>query len=132
MKNAQWLTGTGGCSKHVCKYLSKTDEQNYVIVDIDRRGKLVTEEFFLHNTKITSSKKREDKDRDKHRNKIPERCINNMEMLHGTLGHVEVVTNVEFIKISTMSLELRDGIKIKSDAQRNDDGSYLITEVDSF
>ena len=32
MQNIQRLTGTGGCSKYVCKYIGKIDEQNYVVV----------------------------------------------------------------------------------------------------
>ena len=63
MQNVQWLTGAGGCNKYVCKHVSKIDVQNYVIVDIDGEGQLVTKSFFLHNTKITSSKIGEDKDR---------------------------------------------------------------------
>ena len=39
----------------------------------------------------------EDNDRDKYRNKIQGRFINHIEMLHGMLGYIEVVTNVQFI-----------------------------------
>ena len=97
------------------------DKQNYVIVEIDGEGQLVTKSFFLHNTKIISSKIGEDKDREKHRNKIQARCIRRMEMMHSILGYVEVVTNIEFIKISTMPLELHARVKIESDARKDDE-----------
>ena len=46
-----------------------------------------------------------------------------MEMLHVMLKYPEVVTNLEFIKVTTMPLELRAGITIESDIQ-NEDGTF--------
>ena len=61
MQNIQRLVRqAGGCAKYVCKYISKQDEQNYVVVHVDGKGQLVTKGQFLHNTKITTSKKHED------------------------------------------------------------------------
>ena len=52
MQNFQVLTGTGGCSKYVCKYISKIDEQNYVVVIVYGSGKSVTQATLLHNAKV--------------------------------------------------------------------------------
>ena len=82
MQNVQRLTGTGGCSKYVCKYIAKIDEQNYVVILVNGEGRLVTQATFLHNTKITSSKMGEDKVRQKNNKKPQGRFISHMEMLH--------------------------------------------------
>ena len=60
MQNIQRLTGTGGCSKYVCKYIGNIDEQNYVVVEVNGEGKLMTKAHHLHNTKVTTSKMAED------------------------------------------------------------------------
>ena len=67
MQNIQMLTDCGGVNKYVCKYIGKIDEQNYVVMHVYGRGQLVTKGQFLHNTKITSSKKNEDNARRKRR-----------------------------------------------------------------
>ena len=67
MQNFQVLTGTGGCSKYVCKYIEKIDENNYVVVLVDGSGKLVTKATFLYNIKVTHSKIGKYKDREKHK-----------------------------------------------------------------
>ena len=56
MHNVQVLTGTGGCSKYLCKFIEKIDEQNYAVVLVDRSGKLAIKATFLHNNKVTSEK----------------------------------------------------------------------------
>ena len=38
MQNVQRLTGAGGCSKYVCRYIAKIDEQNNVIIEVDGKG----------------------------------------------------------------------------------------------
>ena len=58
MQNIQMLTDCGGVNKYVCKYIGKIDEQNYFVVYVDGRGQLVTKGQFLHNTKISTSKKK--------------------------------------------------------------------------
>ena len=73
----------------------------------------MTQATFLHNTKITSSKMGEDKVRQKDDKRSQGRCISHMEMLHVMLKYPEVVTNLEFIKVTTMPLELRAGIAIE-------------------
>ena len=133
MQNVQRLVRqAGGCAKYVCKYISKEDEQNFVVIQVDGEGKLVSSSTFLHNTKVVSSKIAEDKDREQYKHKAQGRCISHMEMMHLMLGYVEVVTNLDFCNISTMPLELRAGIKIDSDCLENEDGNYITTEVDNF
>ena len=129
MQNCQRLTHCGGCSKYVCKYIGKIDEQNYVVVGMNgkKSGSLISNAQFLHNTKVTSSKIQEDKDREKRRDsKNPQgRCISLMEMLHVMLKYPEVYTNLRFISISTMPLELRAGVQIDTDANDLEDGAYV-------
>ena len=60
MQNVQKLTGTGGCAKYVYKYILKIDEQNYIIIEVDWDGRLVSKDTFLHNTKVSSSRTAED------------------------------------------------------------------------
>ena len=131
MQNVQYLTGTGGCSKNVFKYISKIYKQNYVVVSVDGEGNLVTNTTFLHNTKTTTSKMCVDKNREKHRKNPQVICISHMEMLHVMLKYPEVVTNLDFIKFSTMTLDLRLGIKVNSDTD-TEDFAYVVSEVESF
>ena len=134
MQNIQLLTQTGGVNKYVCKYIGKIDEQNYAAVKANNldngsgsaifsgegsRGSngsasLLTRSTFLHNTKVTSSKMQEDKDREKD-SKYPQgRAIAHVEMLHQILKYPEVITDLEFISIATMPLEYRSGIELDS------------------
>ena len=73
----------------------------------------------------------EDKVRQKDDKKPQGRCISHMEMLHVMLKYPEVVTNLEFIKVTTMPLELRAGIAIESDIQ-NEDGAFVGSAIDGF
>ena len=62
MQNAQALDHTNGLSKYVCKYISKFDQGNYVILCQDiHTGEWVLGKNHLHNTKIMTSKYNEDK-----------------------------------------------------------------------
>ena len=105
MQNLQRLTGTGGCDKYVCKYIEKIDEKNYIIIEVDREDRMVTGADFLHNTKVTPSKLTENKERQKDNKKAQGQCMNQLEMLHINLKYPEVVTNLDFIKFTTMLLE---------------------------
>ena len=46
----------------------------------------------------------EDKDREKHRKNPQGRRISHMEIQHVMLKYPEVVTNIDFIKVSTIPL----------------------------
>ena len=111
MQNIQMLTDCGGVNKYVCKYIGKIDEQNYVVVYVDGKGQLVTKGQFLHNTKITTSKKHEDDARAKRRdNNHPQgRAISQNEMVHLLLKYAEIITNLNSIHISTLPLEFCAG-----------------------
>jgi hypothetical protein len=44
---------------------------------------------------------------------------------------VEVVTNLDFIKVTTIPLELRGGVTVDSDIE-SEDGAFVGTAVDGF
>ena len=129
MQNAQMLTACGGVKKYVCKYIGKIDEQNYIVVSVDgsKSGSLVTKSSFLHNTKVTSTKINEDKEREtKRENKrVQGRAISQMEMLHMMLKYPEVFTDLNFVAIPTMPLELRAGIDIDTKNDNIEDGAQV-------
>eukprot|EP00957_Ditylum_brightwellii_P017621 1327391-Ditylum_brightwellii.AAC.1 len=54
-----------------------------------------------------------------------------LEMLHVMLKYQEIVTNLEFIKVTTMPLELQSGIAITFDDNIEDD-VYICSAVESF
>ena len=61
------------------------------------------------------------------------RCISHLEMLPMLLKYPEVVTNLDFVKVTTMPLELRAGIAINCDAQHDkEDGAYVGCAMDVF
>jgi hypothetical protein len=119
MQNVQLIRGTGGCNKYVCKYIAKIDEQNYVIVSVDKNmnGELVTKSTFLHNTKVHRTNINETAVRDSNReSRRPQgRAISLMEMLHVMLKYPEVLTDLRFVTVPTVPLELRSRISIKAD-----------------
>ena len=75
----------------------------------------MTKSHFLHSTKVSSSNKQEYKDRAKNDRKIQGRCISQMEMLHVMLKYPEVYTNLDFVSIPTMLLEICSGVAIYTD-----------------
>eukprot|EP00957_Ditylum_brightwellii_P024681 1864932-Ditylum_brightwellii.AAC.1 len=54
-----------------------------------------------------------------------------MEMMHVMLKYPEINTNLKFVKISTMLLELRGGIALSSDVI-TEDGAYTCSDIESF
>ena len=112
MQNIQVLTQGGGVNKYICKYIGKLDEQNYIVVLVDpeTNGQLIKKATFLHNTKVSSTKINEEKSRQNRQNKgrYPEgRSIAIMEQVHVMLLYPEVITNLNFVSIPSMSLEFR-------------------------
>ena len=110
------------------------DEQNYVVVRVKGRSQLQTQAVFLHNTKVTSSKMAEYKDRQKDDNKVQGRCISHMEMVHMMLKYPEVVTNLKFVNIATTAIELRSEFIVETDiVEEVKDGIYAgTTFMESF
>jgi hypothetical protein len=135
MQNVQWLTNCGGVNKYVCKYIGKIDEQNYVVVFASgaTNGKLITKATFLHNTKITSSKINEDKARESKRgsNHPQGRAVSQMEMLHMMLKYPEVYTDLNFVSVPTLPLELRSGVDETSKRDGIQDATQLGPESDN-
>lgn len=117
MQNIQRLKGCGECCKYCCKYIGKIDEQNYLHVAVGKHGELIRQAYFLHNTKITSSKIAQEKEREKTQKsrskyEVHGRITSVNEMLHHILKYPDVFTDVEFKKIQTTSLEFRAGTKL--------------------
>ena len=52
-------------------------------------------------------------------------------MLHVIIKYTEVVTNLDLIKVTTMPLEFRGGIEVKSDIQTKY-SAYVGSEIDGF
>lgn len=131
MQNVQRIKGSGGCSKYICKYVAKMDEQNYIVVEIDGKGRLVSKGSYLHNTKIASSKMGEETKKKENNNyKKPQgRCISLIEMIHTMLHYPEVVKDIDFVQVPTTPLESRPGISINSDVERDTNKEYVCTTV---
>ena len=131
MQNCQRLDQAGGCCKYTCKYLAKIDKQNFVKISMnkDNKGGLVTQSTYLHNTKVTTSDVQQEKEKEKEKNfKHPEgRCISLTEMLHVMLRYPEVYTDLCFVSISTLPLELRCVKQISTDEEVND-GVFVESE----
>ena len=65
MQKIQQLTDCGKVKNYVWKYVGKIDKNYYVVVNVDGKGDLVTKALFLHNTKVVTSKIKNDKARKK-------------------------------------------------------------------
>eukprot|EP00957_Ditylum_brightwellii_P058570 4441184-Ditylum_brightwellii.AAC.1 len=107
MQNVQKLTGAGGCSKYACKYIAKLDEQNYIIIVVGGEGCFVSKATFLRNTKVGSPKAATDSEKKKYSNKQQGKLIAQVELMHVMLNYPEIITNLKFVKLSTMPLEMR-------------------------
>ena len=133
MQNCQRLDQAGGCCKYTCKYLGKVDKQNYITVTTnkDNKGGIQTNSTYLHNTKVTTSDMQQMKEKNEKRGaKHPEgRCVALTEMIHVMLQYPEVYTDLVFVSISTLPLELRSSAKITTDMEI-EDGVYT-TSVSS-
>ena len=132
MQNVQLIQGTGGCNKYICKYIAKIDKHNYVVVCTyeDKNGKLITKYQFLHNTKVAGSKHNEDKacESSRESSRPQGRMISLMEMLHVMLKYPEVLTDLKFVSIPTVPLELRARVGISAD-KVSKDGAFTIPEI---
>ena len=128
MQNIQVLTQCGGVNKYVCKYIAKLDEQNYVVIKTDnfKNECLVKKAVFLHNTKVTTTKIHENSEKEVSRGaKLPQgRCISHFEMIHQMRKYPDVKTNMRFVTIQTIPLEMRTGIAIEKYRQA-EDGAHI-------
>ena len=120
MQNEQALDHTNGLSKYVCKYISKFDDCNYVVLCQDiHTGQWILGKNHLHNTKIVSSKIKEDKAFEQHRykNHPKGRDMPYFEIRQIILGDAEVFTDLCFVPLSTLPFELRPSNKVKIDSK---------------
>ena len=118
MQNAQVLEHTNGLAKYVCKYITKIDEGNYVVLCVDvHTGQWVLAKTHLHNTKIVSSKINEDarfrQQKFKHHPKGRDNGY--FELRQFAMGHPEVLTDLDWMELSTLPFELRPTNRIKLD-----------------
>ena len=91
--------------------------------------------MFLHNTKITTSKRNEDRALSMKRDSkhARGRAISEMEMRQMILQYPEVHTNLVFESIPTMPLELRAGVeKFKFKSQTEDENGNRGNQYDIF
>ena len=96
-------------------------------VSTNADGSLIMRSNFLHNTKISSSVYHQQKEQELKReyNHTLGRCISINEILHHILKYPEVITDLRFVIIPTMSQELRTGDLIgKRTPTTNDDLEY--------
>lgn len=120
MQNAQMLEHTNGCTKYCVKYITKFDEDNYVVLCQDiHTGEWVLGKTRLHNTKIVSSKINEDKafEQQRHKNHPKGRHLAHLEIRQLLMGCPEVLTNLEFIQICTRPFEERPTNSINLDTK---------------
>lgn len=131
MQNVQRLTECGSVNTYVCKYIGKIDNGNYVVAftDSNKHGGLVSRATFLHNTKISSLKINEEKNRESQRGSshMSGQAISEMEMLHHILKYLEVVTDLVLMKVNTVVQDLRSnvpGLSTSLKATKIDDYTY--------
>lgn len=119
--NAQICTSFG-TSRYLVKYLSKIDENNYVVFSAKQgaEDEFRVEKVNLLNTKIASSAKNEDKkmNASRHKNRPRGRAIAQTEMMQIMLGYPQIFTNIEYVKIPTLALGERAGVPRMSPAER--------------
>ena len=60
------------------------------------------------------------------------RYISHMVRLHILLPYPEVITNMKFVKVSPIPLELCAGTPIKSESPRVDDGAFITSTIDNY
>lgn len=116
MGNCQWIGHGRGCTKYILKYSAKVDESNRVNASVNAHtGVAKVGLEFIHNSKIESSnyheKKALESRRDRNHASLREMPI--LEMLHSLLAYPEISTDVVFVEISTLPLELRLKSRVK-------------------
>ena len=129
MQNIQFLTNSNGVNTYLCKYIGKIDENNHVIVRCNTHdpGNLISRSTFLHNMKSTTSAMNEMKVLSKkHGNKGPMgRAISLMEMTQVMLNYPQIYTDMVFVNVPTIPLELRAGVE-RNINRRNKDADEVV------
>ena len=103
-------------NKCVCEYIGKLDEQNNSVMFVDPKtnGSLVTVTTFFHNTKVSSTKINEEKEKyEKGVNSYPQRrYITHMGIMHH-MFYPEIIIDLVFVTIPSMPLEFRSGFYLE-------------------
>lgn len=126
MHHAHILAHIHGLAKYVTKYITKVDQGNYVVLCQDgETGQWVLTMTHLHNTKSVSSKINKDKafDQQKFKNHPRGHDYGYFEMKKITMGDHEVLTDLNFLELSTLPFELRptNGITLDYDSDAIED-----------
>ncbi|KAL3791589.1 hypothetical protein ACHAWO_005915 [Cyclotella atomus] len=123
-QNVQIITGTGGVTRYVVKYIVKIDKQNRAVVwsDVNDGSIQRVEVENLHNTKITSNAIHDKISRESSRKRpLPfGRIMGSPQMLHNLLGYSEItMKNMHCIEICTLPFEFRGRAKVRLDRKGN-------------
>ena len=113
--NAQ-VCRTFATSRYLCKYIGKIDENNAVWLVMDKNDERAAsmKKVFLHNTKIDSSARADEKFMDKRgdkKKKLRARSMAMLEMYQRELGFPSTVTNIDYVRVATCPMEERRGIE---------------------
>jgi PIF1 helicase. len=131
MQNIQVVRNTNGVARYVVKYVVKKDEGNRITLgaDFHSGARMNADEKFLHNTKITRSRINEEKalEKSKNRKRPSGRGIAHPDMQGRVLGHSDVVTDLIFVRVQTLSFEQRKSTKFRLTRG----GALIISDVNS-
>ncbi len=122
MVNTQSITHGYGLVKYLLKYISKFDVARRVMSYANEHtGATRVGSEFVHNTKAASSKYHEDKVFEKRRDRFhPQfREVPTLNMLQHLLLIPEIITNLNFVEISTLPFEVRSREKVRMDRDGN-------------
>ena len=131
MENTQWLMHCGGLNKYICKYIGTIDEKARVTLKscFHKAQILLSKATFLHNIKISSSKKNEDmakqNERDNHHPQA--RLTHFTEMIWYICGYGEVFTDLVDKVIPTQPLEHRADLETFRNKSNIEDGANLVS-----
>jgi len=113
------------------KYVVKKDEGNRITLgaNFHSGARMNADETFLHNTKITRSRINEEKalEKSKNRKRPSGRGIAYPDMQGRILGHSDVVTDLIFVRVQTLSFEQRKSTKFRL----NRGGALVFSNVNS-
>jgi hypothetical protein len=130
-QNIQAVRGTNGVARYVVKYIVKKDKGNRITLGANFHlgARMNVDEKFLHNTKITRSQINKEKalEKSKSRKRPSGRGIAHLNMQGRILGHSDVVTDLLFVRIQTLSFEQRKSTKFCL----NRGGALVISDVNS-
>jgi len=130
--NYQFLGGTNGVTRYVVKYIVKIDKTNRIVLWADSHSgaQIRADVNLLHNTKIATSAKNEEKAHELSRGR--DHPIGRALPLVNVIQHVcqkpEVTTNFTFINIKTCPFEQRSRTRISLVMSGNTRGSLIRTD----